>query len=1669
MQQTKLKRISKKIIKILLWIIGSIIGLFLLIAIALQIPVVQNFVKDKAVTYLEEKIKTKVKIGKIEIGLPKKIILENVFFEDQQKDTLLYGNKIKVDISLFKLLDNQVEINLIELEGIRSKISKNSKGKFNFDYVIDAFASKEPPKKEEEPMRISMSKIILDNIIFTYDDVISKNDFSLKLKHFDTKIKTFDLDEFIFDVPTININGLQLKLNQGIAEASSKSAIKVKEKLESKPIQISNKNINLTNINIIYTDETSKLDTKIKCKELNVAFDKIDLIKQKIDIKKLFLSETEGKVALGKIEKQTIESIASETKTALPWEVTVADVELNKINFNFDDSNAIKTTQGIDYAHLGLTDLNFKASNLKYSENSTSGKIKTFSVSEKSGLKIEELKTEFYYATENGSYLKNLYLKTPNSEIKDQLVVKYKNIDSLTDNLSQLEINIQLINSKISVNDLLLIAPQLANTQPFDSNKNAIISIDGKVYGRLNQLTIPNFKISGIGETSAWISGKINGLPDVENSYFDLNIKSIKTTAVDVNTFVPAGTIPNTIQIPSTIQLEGNFMGKISNFDVNLLAITSSGNAKIEGKFNQTQKNNETYSAIAWLDEFDLGYFLKNEDLGKLSVKANIQGIGLDPKTAKANIESEISKAEFNQYAYQNIKINGKLSDGNYDAHIDSKDENLQFNLVANGGWEGENPSLKLNLKLDIADLKKLNLHAGYLKLKGDVDADFESLSLDNLNGKMYITNTLVVLETEQFPLDSIKLTAISDAEKNSIQLQSQFVNANIEGQYKLSTLAVAVQNSIAKYYNFNNQKITETDPQQVRFSLLIKDDPLFQKLIPGLKNLSAIRVKGNYNSVNDTIQVAATIPKLNYNDNIISNATLKLDTQENALTYNLVVDDIQNSSFHLPFTTVFGKIENNSIEYDVQLKDEKKVDRYLFAGTLINKDGNSEVTLKNDNLKLNYEEWNINENNLIKIEQTGIFIRDFILTNGNTKLDIQSENTNPNAPVEITFKDFELKSITSIVESNFEWDGKMNGTTKISDISTAPVFIADLNIENFAIKKDTVGTINIQVNNQTANTYDAKIKISGLDNAVFIDGKYLADSGIFDLNLIIDKLQMKSVQAFSMGNLTNSTGFLNGKLTLKGKADQPIVDGFIKFNDTGFEVKPLSAKFKLLNDKIDFANQKVLFSDFKLQDEKSNNLVLNGDINIQNISNVGLNLSLISKNFNPINSTERENDFFYGELYLDNDLTIKGTINKPIVNGDIKINKDTKFSVILPQTEASIVERDGIVEFIDQDQPILYDTTKKREQLIQTELTGIEASVNIEIDKDAEISIIIDKANGDFLKLKGEAELTGGIDASGKTSLTGKYEFTGGAYEMSFNLIKRKFDIKPGSYILWKGEPMFADVNIIAVYKTNAAPIDLVADQLGNVSPETRNTFKQKIPFETELKMEGDLLKPEISFDIVLPEIINSVSTEVINTTETKLEQIRQQEDLLNKQVFALLILNRFLAENPFESESGGTSASTLARQSASRILSEQLNNLASDLIGGIEIDFDLESTEDYSTGTKENRSDLNVGVSKKLFDDRLKITVGSSIGIEGTPRENEQTNTIAGDIEADYMITKDGRYKVRAYQKNDYEVALQGQVVETGVAFIITMDYNKFRELFESERKKKKKEEKKKSNESL
>jgi hypothetical protein len=299
---------------------------------------------------------------------------------------------------------------------------------------------------------------------------------------------------------------------------------------------------------------------------------------------------------------------------------------------------------------------------------------------------------------------------------------------------------------------------------------------------------------------------------------------------------------------------------------------------------------------------------------------------------------------------------------------------------------------------------------------------------------------------------------------------------------------------------------------------------------------------------------------------------------------------------------------------------------------------------------------------------------------------------------------------------------------------------------------------------------------------------------------------------------------------------------------------------------------------------------------------------------------------------------------------------------------------------------------------------------------------------------------------------MVGKYTVEEGAYQLSFNFLQRRFDIQKGSTIVWTGDPTLAQLNLTAIYVANTAPIDLVQDQIAGSTPAIRNTYMQKLPFEVHLTLTGELMKPNIGFDILLPEDKNyGVSNDIVTGVQTRLTQLRQDQGEINKQVFSLLLLGRFVGQNPFQSAGGGggLDVGAYARQSVSKLLTEQLNQLAGNLINGVDLNFDVASSDDYTTGERRNRTDLNVGLSKRLLNERLKVSVGSNFMLEGPQNSNQQSSNIAGNLAADYQLSRDGRYVLRVYRRNQYEGVVDGYIIETGVGFIMSVDYNRFTEI--------------------
>lgn len=73
----------------------------------------------------------------------------------------------------------------------------------------------------------------------------------------------------------------------------------------------------------------------------------------------------------------------------------------------------------------------------------------------------------------------------------------------------------------------------------------------------------------------------------------------------------------------------------------------------------------------------------------------------------------------------------------------------------------------------------------------------------------------------------------------------------------------------------------------------------------------------------------------------------------------------------------------------------------------------------------------------------------------------------------------------------------------------------------------------------------------------------------------------------------------------------------------------------------------------------------------------------------------------------------------------------------------------------------------------------------------------------------------------------------------------------------------------------------------------------------------------------------------------------------------------------------------------------------------------------------------------------------------LEGPQANTTNASGLAGDVAFDYKLSRDGRYMLRGYRRNEYQGVVEGYIIETGLSFIITVDYNRFMEIFRRKKK--------------
>lgn len=1660
-----MKRFGKLALKTLIWVISGIIGLVLLLFLLIRIPAVQNYLVRQVTNYLENKIKTPVRIANVNLDLPKMLVLEGVYFEDRSRDTLLAGEQLKVDINLLKLFNNTLEINEISLKGITAKITRTlPDSAFNFDYIVQAFASEQTQTGSADSsttMRFNIGTVNLERIRFRYRDEVIGTSADANLNRLETRIGTFDLERNMrFSFPDIRIDGLTTVVRQWTVPASEvvvgpqepadpgSNETSLLPDLEFDSIQ-------LNNIDLAYIDETNVLDTRFQVHELTARINQFDLNGSFVDVAEIVLNGSRSNVSFGQLVRpvpSTSSALEATPDTIAGWRVEAGAVRITDTDFAYRDDNQPRAEKGFDYFNIGVTGLNGVLTDFHYSDDTIRGRLESLKASDHSGFILDDLRADFNYTAQSAE-VDNLYLETPYTLLRDYIRVTYRNLETLTEELGSLTLTANIRESHIGMTDVAFFAPFLDTIEVMQPLLTHTFHIDTEIEGRLDDLTIAHVELTALDKTRVLASLQLTGLPDTDQLQINLDLEEFSTGKSDLDRLIAKSLLPDGLNFPDDLGLTGTFNGGLNGFQTDLHLNTSIGHAVLEADY-AVNGTDTVYDAQASITNIDIGHLLNMDSLlGQLSFAVHAKGTGLDPAKANAEIEGALLRLEALGYEYTDIGFTVGLNSGQIAATLSSDDPNIVFNLDAVADLRGQYPALKLEMMIDSINLKNLRLMEDEFRYHGRLVADLQTADVDYLNGTVDIVNSSIAYNDERYTLDTVRLLAAVEDSTALLQLTAEFLTAHLVGSYKLSELSASVQDIIAMYYQPDSvASVFEYSPQQFDFSAQFTRSRFIRGLFPDLTEMKDVLLDGSFNSEEKMLLVKATAPRLVYAGTSIDEVSFDLNTVDSTMYYSVLINRISIGNLELINTLLSGTVRQNQLDFGLWIKDPKDQERYHLGMGLQADAGNFVFHLLEDGLLLNYDRWEVDPDNMIAFGKDGIRTHRFILRNNGQEMSLQSRDSTLNAPIDLRFNNFRIETFSKMLESELlDMGGGINGTATVSRLESSPVFVSDITIDRFYFGKDTVGDIILRVNNERENVFAADIAIQGNGNDVKLRGDFISPpngNASMDFTLDVEPLTMHTVEAFSLGYLRNTSGSVNGSLHITGTPDEPRINGALQFDQASMNVAMLNATFNIDEQRVQFNNNGLRFNRFVLKDGKGNSAILNGTINTKTYTDYAFGLTLTADDFQVLNSTQQDNDLYYGQLFISTNLRITGDLYSPHVSGTIHINDNTDVTFVMPNDDPGMVDRQGIVKFVDRSDTTRANVFAKVDSLKHTELEGMNVSVNIVTDKNAIFTIVMDAGSQDALTIQGEAELNAGIDPSGDIALNGTYTVASGNYSFSFGPVKRLFQFRPGSTLTWAGDPFDARMDITAFYTVKAPTLELVQNQLGS---EQANLYRQRVPFDVNLHITEQLFQPRLSFDIDLDEDNAVISQDVASKVNTGLAQLRENESEMNKQVFSLIVLGRFMAANPFESLSGGAGAEAIARNTVSSFLSGQLNRLAGNIIRGVEIDFNLQSAEDYSTGTAQNRTDLNVGVSKMLFNDRMKVTVGSNFELEGNARPGEQAANIAGDIAVDYQLTEDGRYLVRAYRKNQYQVTLQGQFVETGVGFIINMDYEEFKEIFQ------------------
>lgn len=1285
------------------------------------------------------------------------------------------------------------------------------------------------------------------------------------------------------------------------------------------------------------------------------------------------------------------------TKAPEIWTLIFEEVSLKNASFALKfDGDTVEGRQ-FNESDFRFNSIYAELQDFHVVDDSLAFYTKHLSLKEKNSFQVKHLSTDARIHSK-GMRFSDLSLVTANSQVSDYFEFAYDSWRSFNNFEDDILMIAEMKEAKVSFKDLSYFSDVLLD---WDEQ----YTLSGKASGPLSSMKGKNIRVQHGAETSIIGNFSLRGLPDIDATLMSFELDDARSNMLEISEMTHQE-FPENFQKLGKIRFQGAFTGFLDDFVAFGDFQTALGQARTD--INMKLSGSEGFSGSLALTDFDLGILVDNPSIGKTSLQSKVNGHGYAIETMEAKLEGKAGYFELNSYAYKDIKLDGLLKNRFFEGNAKINDDNLQLTFTGKIDMKGEQPIYDFVSQIYYADIARLGyMPENSLKVLGKIEMDAVGGDIDNLIGTINLRDVRAVSHGKSFYLDSLKLSSGLSGFGRNLHIQSDVLDLDLNGQYKLSTLDKTINNYLAQLLpNTLKLEKQELEDQEVDFTINFKRSKELTALFVNETWLDKGIAKGHFNSARNEISLDIALEDAHYDNMELKNIHLSADsTSETELHLKVNVDQILVSdSAFLSDVLVDLHGRQNLVDFKVRIKSDPNNSYVKLNGLLDFSDTSVVAKFNRSFLNVDSVVWAIHDTSKIQLTHwENLDIPWFRMESKGQSIQVEGRSYGrEDDRLKVDCKNFDLSTFNTFLFPNGDNSiaGKANGTFNILSFKgKIPLFTSDLEVKNLQVNSDTFGDLSltagvkseyelITVNGKLINGSMNNLRLSGFVKTGTVNNGY-------NLELSLDSTKTSTFQPFLTGLVSELKGTALANVRIFGPLNNPQMDGYVSVLRGGFLVDYLNTYYEFSN-RIAVSSKRFELGRFNVVDQQGGRGFVSGYIAHNMLSDFRFNIELSKLNkFLVLNTSESQSEYYYGKAVMTGSALFTGTVDNLKI--DVKGTTEKGTALYVPMENYGGTSELEFIRFVNMDEG--YESRPYQD------LSGIEMNFDLDINPNAEIQLIFDSRLGDIIRARGNSEMNLRITSSGDFKMFGIYEIVEGDYLFTaVDLINKKYIIQKGGTITWNGDPLKANLNLQAIYKVQASPGNLVA---GLVPNEDLSSYRQKVGVEAIMKLRGELTSPDIRFGIRIPDMSTltagsggSVNTNVLNNV---LRRIENDQEEMTRQVFSLLVANMFMRPAINQNLDPGYSSniqSGLLSSSVGELLSNQITNWLS------QVDPRWNLGVNFVPGT--SSSDIIVNLGRKFFDDRLEIK--GSLGSGGSAYN---------DISASYSITKDGRFRVRAFNR--------------------------------------------------